>query len=117
MVKRRAGSQIISLTSDQKKSRIDPIYLAAEGVQHSIRKLSMRFTTLFQTTSRSKVCSQSYGVPKSQESQLARFRDSRLGFPGKKNHLDMGSVANHRVYYKGEGDGFPQVRAVMSLVC
>ncbi len=26
-------------------------------------------------------------------------------------------MASHRVYYKGEGGGFPQVRAVMSLVC
>jgi hypothetical protein len=26
-------------------------------------------------------------------------------------------VASHRVYYKGEGGGFPQVRAVVSLVC
>jgi len=25
-------------------------------------------------------------------------------------------VARHRVYYKGEGGGFPQVRAVVSLV-
>jgi hypothetical protein len=31
--------------------------------------------------------------------------------------LDVGSVASHRVYYKGEGGGFPQVRAVVSLVC
>jgi hypothetical protein len=25
-------------------------------------------------------------------------------------------MASHRVYYKGEGGGFPQVRAVVSLV-
>jgi hypothetical protein len=25
-------------------------------------------------------------------------------------------MAKHRVYYKGEGDGFPQVRVVMNLV-
>jgi hypothetical protein len=25
-------------------------------------------------------------------------------------------MAKHRVYYKGEGGGFPQVRAVVSLV-
>jgi hypothetical protein len=40
-----------------------------------------------------------------------------LRSPGTKNHLDVGSVANHRVYYKGEGGGFPQVWAVVSLVC
>jgi len=40
-----------------------------------------------------------------------------LGVSGEKSHLDVGSMANHRVYYKGEGGDFPQVRAVVSLVC
>jgi hypothetical protein len=40
-----------------------------------------------------------------------------LGSPGKNNHLDVASVESCRVYYKGEGGGFPQVRAVVSLVC
>jgi hypothetical protein len=40
-----------------------------------------------------------------------------LGSPGIKNHLDVGSVASHRIYYKGEGGGFPQVRAMVSFVC
>jgi hypothetical protein len=31
--------------------------------------------------------------------------------------LDVASMANHKVYYKGEGGGFPQVQAVVSLVC
>jgi len=39
-----------------------------------------------------------------------------LGSPGTKCHLDVGPVANHRVYYKEEGGGFPQVRAMVSLV-
>jgi len=38
------------------------------------------------------------------------------GSPETKNHLDVGPMGNHRVYYKGEGGGFPQVRAVVSLV-
>jgi len=33
-----------------------------------------------------------------------------------KCHLDVGLVERHRVYYKGEGGGFPQVRAMVSLV-
>ncbi len=117
MAKRRVGNQIVSLTPDQKKSRIDPIYLAAEGVRHTVEKLSMKATTLLQTTSRFEVCSQSYGVPKSWESQLARFWDSHSGVPGEKSHLDVGSVASHKVYHKGEGGGFPQVRAVVNLMC
>jgi hypothetical protein len=39
-----------------------------------------------------------------------------LGNPGIKNHLDVGPVGSHRLYYKGESGGFPQVRDVMSLV-
>jgi hypothetical protein len=45
MAKRRAESQIASLTSDQKKSRIDPIYLAADDVPHTIGMLSYNFAS------------------------------------------------------------------------
>jgi hypothetical protein len=40
-----------------------------------------------------------------------------LGSPEKNSHLDVASMESCRVYYKGEGGGFPQVRAVVSLVC
>ncbi len=30
-----------------------------------------------------------------------------LGNPGTKSHLDVGLVERHRMYYKGEGGGFP----------
>jgi hypothetical protein len=46
MAKRRAWSQIVNLTPNQKKSRIDPIYLAADNVQHIVGKLLTRATTL-----------------------------------------------------------------------
>ncbi len=39
-----------------------------------------------------------------------------LGSPKTKCHLDVGLVEKHTVNYKGEGGGFPQVWAVMSLV-
>ncbi len=39
-----------------------------------------------------------------------------LGSPGTKWHLGASFVAKHRVYYKGEGGGFPQVWALVSLV-
>jgi hypothetical protein len=117
MAKKRAESQIDNLTPDQKKSRIDPIYLSADGVRHIVGKLSMRATTLLQTASRSEACSRSYGVPKSWESQLGRFRNSQSGSPGTKNHLDVGPMKRCRVYYKGEGGGFPQVRDVVNFVC
>jgi len=117
MAKKRAGSEIVNLTPNHKKSEIDPIYLVARGMWHTIRKFSMRATTLLETTLRFEVCLQSYGPPKSWESHLARFQDSHSGVPGGKIHLDVGSVASHKVYYKGEGNGFPQVRVVVNLMC
>jgi hypothetical protein len=39
-----------------------------------------------------------------------------LGSPETKCHLDVVPMESHREYYKGEGGGFPQVRAVVSLV-
>ncbi len=39
-----------------------------------------------------------------------------LGSPGTKSHLDVGATKRHREYYMREGDGFPRVRAVVSLV-
>jgi hypothetical protein len=40
-----------------------------------------------------------------------------LGNPGTKSHLDVAPMEKRKVYYKGEGGGFPQVRAVVSFVC
>jgi hypothetical protein len=39
-----------------------------------------------------------------------------LESPGTKSHLDVGLMERDRVYYKGEGGGFPQVWVVVSLV-
>jgi hypothetical protein len=39
-----------------------------------------------------------------------------FGIPGAKCHLDVGLVEKHKIYYKGEGGGFPQVQAVVNLV-
>jgi len=90
------------LTPDHKKLRINPIYLAVGGVPHIIGKLLTIAITLLETAFRSEVYSQSYGAPKSRESHLARFQDFHSGVPGEKSHLDVGSVANHIVYYKGK---------------
>jgi hypothetical protein len=40
-----------------------------------------------------------------------------FGNPGTKSHLDVAPVERRIVYYKGEGGGFPQVQAVVSIVC
>jgi hypothetical protein len=42
MAKRRAGSQTASLTPDQKKLGIDPIYLIVDNMQHTVGKISMK---------------------------------------------------------------------------
>jgi hypothetical protein len=39
-----------------------------------------------------------------------------LGSLGTKGHLDVAPVEWRRVYYMGEGGGFPRVRAVVSQV-
>ncbi len=110
MAKRKAGSQNANLIPNQKKSRIDPIYLATDDVPHTIGKLSTRATTFLQTTPQSEVCSQSYGAPKSQESALAQFqREKPFGC--------RLCGQSQSIYYKGEGGGFPQVQAAVSLVC
>jgi len=47
---------------------------------------------------------------------FGNFGTPKFGSPGTKCHLDVGLVERHKVYYKGEGGGFPQVRAMVSLV-
>ncbi len=81
-------------------------------MQHTIRKLSTGATIFFHTSFQLEVCTQNYRPPKLQESQLWEFRDSHLGVLGQ-NGIP---VAMHRVHYKGEGGGFPQVQAMVSLV-
>jgi hypothetical protein len=39
-----------------------------------------------------------------------------FGSPRTKCHLDVGLVERHKIYYKGEGGGFPQVQVVVNLV-
>ncbi len=39
-----------------------------------------------------------------------------LGSLGTKTHLDVALMQRHIVYYKGEGGGFPQVQAMVSLM-
>jgi 3-deoxy-D-manno-octulosonate 8-phosphate phosphatase KdsC-like HAD superfamily phosphatase len=117
MAKRKAGSQTASLTPDQKKLGIDPIYLGVDNVRHIVGKLSMRATTFSSNCTSiggllAKLwCPKVAGVPRMAISGLP------LGSPETKSHLDVGPVASHRVYNKGEGGGFPQVRAMVSLVC
>jgi hypothetical protein len=116
MAKRRAGNRTTSLTPDHKKSGIDPIYLAAGGVPISLksswRELQHCFRPHHDPRSVHKLWgSKVAGVPFGAISGLP------LGSPRKNSHLDIAFVESCRIYYKGEGGDFPQVWAVVSLVC
>jgi len=91
--------------------------MSDSGLRHGVGKLSTRATTLLQIASRSEIFSQSYGGFKVSGVPFGAIPGLPRWSPGKNSHLDVGSVESHRVYYKGEGGGFPQVRAVVSLVC
>jgi hypothetical protein len=51
-------------------------------------------------------------VPQSHKSSIF----GNFGTPKTKSHLDEGAAERCRVYYMGEGGGFPWVRAVVSLI-
>jgi hypothetical protein len=72
MAKRKPRSQIGNLTPDHYKSGIDPIPLRASGMQHTVKKLLTRATTLLHNSFQSEVNMQSYGAPKSHPGALAR---------------------------------------------
>jgi hypothetical protein len=54
---------------------------------------------------------QSYGSPNGENF------GTKSGSLETKSRLDVAPMERCRVYYKGEGGGFPQVRAIVSLVC
>jgi hypothetical protein len=53
-------------------------------------------------------------MPKVSGVQTGTISRLLLGSPGKKCHSDVASVESCREYYKGEGGGFPRVRAVVN---
>jgi len=53
----------------KERLEIELISLHAGSVRHVVGKLSTRAITLLQTSSQFEVCTQSYGAPKSRESQ------------------------------------------------
>jgi hypothetical protein len=121
MAKRRAGSRTVSLIPDHKKSKIDPIYLATDGAPHIVGKaLDENYNFASNRVVIRGLLAKLWGfkVPGVLAGGISEVpRGSPTRVPGEKSHLDVGPVERCRVYYKGEGGGFPQVRAVVSLVC
>jgi hypothetical protein len=82
-------------------------------LESSRRELQLCFKPhLNQRSARKVMGLQSCGRP-----NLGDFRTPTWESQDKKVHLDVGPIDKHIVYYKGEGGGFPQVRAVVNLVC
>ncbi len=54
--------------------------------------------------------------PKSCKNPSVRISGLPFGSPRTKCHLNVGLVERHKVYYKGEGGGFPQVWVVVNLM-
>ncbi len=86
------------------------------GVRHTVGNSRQRLQFFFKPhlnwRSTQKVMGpQSCGSP-----NFGNFKTPTWESQDKKNHLDVGLMERHRVYYKGEGGGFPQIWAMMSLM-
>jgi len=53
-------------------------------------------------------------MPKVLRVQTGTVSGLHFGSLGKKCHSDASATKRHRIYYMGEGGGFPQVQAVVS---
>jgi len=78
----------------------------AGGVRNTVGKLSRRATSLFRPhpnwrSEQRVMTSQSPGSP---NGIILGFL---LGSPETKSHSDVGATKRHKVYYMGEGGGFP----------
>jgi len=80
---------------------------------HTVGKFSMRAITLL--VSIGGLCAMLW-APKVTRIRVVEISGFPFGSPKTKCHLDVGLVEKHKICYKGEGGGFPQVRAMVSLV-
>jgi hypothetical protein len=108
MAKKRVGNQIGNLIPTT-KSRESPQFPCVQMACHiplesSQRGLQLCFRFHFNQRSAHKIMG-----PQSCQSLSC-------GNSGTKWHLGASLVAKHRIYFKGEGGGFPQVWAMVSLV-
>jgi hypothetical protein len=98
-----------SQESTSSRRRLEECDMALEGSQ---RELQHWFKARPDPSSgRGAMAIQSFGSPAGTLSGL------HFGSPNKMCHSDVASATSRREYYKGEGGGFPRVRAVVNLVC
>jgi hypothetical protein len=91
----------------------------AGGVRHTVGKLSRRATSLLKPhpNRRFEQRVMSCQSPGSlNRDNLGTVSGLSLGSPGTKSHLDVAPMEWRRIYYMGEGGGFPRVRAVVSQI-
>jgi hypothetical protein len=104
---------LLTTKSRESTSSRCPIWECDTALKSSRRKLQLCFRPHCDPRSARKVM----GLQSPERAPFGAISGLPLGSPGKNSHLDVASVESCRVYYKGEGGGFPQVRAVVSLVC
>jgi hypothetical protein len=85
------------------------------GVLDIVGKILTRATTFLQTSLQLKVYKKIMGIQNNKNPNLRNFGTPDLRVLGKMT-FGLAPMVNQKKYYKGEGGGFPQVRAMMSLV-
>jgi hypothetical protein len=113
--KERSGIKLavwLLTTKSRESTRFPCVQMVCDiSLERSQRGLQFFFRPHFNQRSAHKVMGPKVvGVPNLAISKLP------FGSFGTKCHLDVGLVERHIVYYKGEGGGFPQVQAMVSLV-
>jgi hypothetical protein len=97
--------------SQESTSSRHPIWRCDTSLERSRRELQVWFKPRRNQTLQSGVMSSP-----SPGTLTRTISGLQLWSPGKNSHLDVASAESYREYYKGEGGGFPQVRAVVSQV-
>ncbi len=102
----------LPITKNRELTRFPCVQVACDiPLEKSRWGLQLCFRPLFNRRSTRKIMG-----PQSRGSPVVGISRLPFGNLGTKCHLDVGLVERHRVYYKGKGGGFPQVRAMVGLV-
>jgi len=102
----------LPITKNRESTRFPCMQVACDILLESFWwRLQLYFRPLFNRRSTHKIMS-----PQSRGNPVVGISRLPLRNLGTKCHLYVGLVERHRVYYKGKGDGFPQVRAMVGLV-
>jgi hypothetical protein len=113
--KERPGVKLVvwlSTTKSQKSTQFTCVQVACNILLESFRR-GYNFALEFNSI---RGLHMKLWAPKVVEVPTLAISRLSLGSPGSKCHLDVGLMERHLVYYKGEGGGFPQVWAMVSLV-